>query len=162
MKRLFLILIVVAFFLGTAGDVLAAPQKVQVAEFTVTGAEKAQEMKTLLKNLLSSRIAAGGILVVDDADGAIAKITGGYSSFGTVFSIDASVKNARGELLGQRFVQGENQNELIPAIGRLADQLRALLPVPLPAESPLPWPRVSSPDRQPRSRARERWYILSR
>lgn len=139
MKRYILILIAVAFFHVAVGNVMAAPHKVQVTEFTVTGSENAQEMKHLLKNLLSSRIAAGGILVVDDADGVIARITGGYSSFGTVFSIDASVKNARGELLGQRYVQGESQNELIPAIGRLADQLRALLPVPLPsAVAPVP------------------------
>ena len=133
MKSFFLILISIALISITDTNVLAAAQKIQVAEFTITGAENAGDLKTVLKNLLSSRIATDDIIAVDSADGVIARITGSYSSFGKTFSIDASVKSADGETLGQRYVQGENPNDLIPAIGKLAEQLRPLLPAKFPA-----------------------------
>lgn len=122
-------LITITFVFAAAGNAFAAQQKVQVAEFSVTGAENAQELKSVLKSLLSSRIATGGVLVVDDAEGAIASVNGSYISFGKTFSIDASVKSTSGEMLGRRYVQGDSQDDLIPAIGRLAEKLRELLPV---------------------------------
>jgi len=93
---------------------------------------------------LSSRIATDGIIAVDSADGVIARISGSYSSFGKTFSIDASVKNADGETLGQRYVQGESPNDLIPALGKLAEQLRPLLPVTRPAP-PVPAAALPAP-----------------
>ena len=133
MKLFLLILISMVFFAIPDTDALADTQKIQVADFTISGAENAGELKTVLKKLLSSRIASDDLLVVDSADGIIAKITASYSSFGKTFSIDATVKNAAGETLGQRYVQGESPNDLIPALGKLADQLRPLLPVKRPA-----------------------------
>ncbi len=133
MKPSHLVLVIVLVFNVPVGNALAAAQKIQVEEFTVTGTENAADMKTVLKNLLSSRIASDDVIVVDSADGVIAKITASYSSFGKTFSVDASVKNSAGEMLGQRYVQGESPNDLIPALGKLADQLRPLLPVKHPA-----------------------------
>lgn len=130
-----MILFVVMLFHGAAGNALAAPYKVQVTEFTVTGADNAQELKSVLKNLLSSRIATSGMLVVDDAEGVSASVGGSYISIGKTFSIDASVKSASGEMLGRRYVQGDNQEDLIPAIGRLAEKLRELLPAVAVGES---------------------------
>ncbi|MDD2852787.1 MAG: VCBS repeat-containing protein [Desulfuromonadaceae bacterium] len=132
MKRIHLILVSLLFFHVPVGNAQTAAQKIQVSEFTVTGAEQAGDLKTVLKNLLSSRIASNDIIAVDSEVGVAAKITGSYASFGKTFSIDASVKNAAGETLGQRYVQGESPNDLIPAIGKLADQLRPLLPVKRP------------------------------
>ncbi|OGU14779.1 MAG: hypothetical protein A2076_18770 [Geobacteraceae bacterium GWC2_53_11] len=129
MKRCILMLMAVALIHCIAGNVLAAPQKVQITEFTVVGAENTQELKSVIKSLLSSRITTGDVLAVDDDSGVIARINGGYTSFGKTFSIDASVKSASGEMLGRRYVQGESPSDLIPAIGRLAEQLRVLLPV---------------------------------
>lgn len=129
MKRYILMLIAMTFFHVVAGSAVAAQQRVQVAEFSVVGAGNAQELKSVLKNLLSSRIATAGLLVVDSAEGAIASVNGSYISFGKTFSIDASVKSASGEVLGRRYVQGDSQNDLIPAIGKLAEKLRELLPV---------------------------------
>lgn len=129
MKRCLLMLMAIGLFHVIAGNVLAAPQKVQITEFTVVGAENTQELKNAIKSLLSSRITTGDVLAVDDDSGVIARINGGYTSFGKTFSIDASVKSASGEMLGRRYVQGENPSDLIPAIGRLAEQLRALLHV---------------------------------
>ncbi|MFZ4857013.1 MAG: hypothetical protein ACOYL3_11515 [Desulfuromonadaceae bacterium] len=53
MKLFFLILIPMVFFSIPATDARADTQKIQVAEFTVTGADNAGELKTVLKNLLS-------------------------------------------------------------------------------------------------------------
>ncbi|MDD2734049.1 MAG: VCBS repeat-containing protein [Desulfuromonadaceae bacterium] len=144
MVLFFLTLVSTLFFCIPHTNALAAAQKIQVAEFTITGAEQASELKTVLKNLLSSRIASDDIIVVDGAEGVTAKITGSYASFGKTFSIDASVTSADGETLGQRYVQGESSNDLIPAIGRLADQLRPLLPVKLPVV-PVPAAAASVP-----------------
>jgi hypothetical protein len=127
MNRLLLILISLLFFQVYGTGVLAATQKVQVAEFSITGAENANELKGVLKNLLSSRLAAHDLQVVNETGDASARIDGSYTAIGTSFSIDASVKTGSGKTLGQRFVQGDSQNDLIPAIGRLADQLQALL-----------------------------------
>lgn len=144
MKLFFLILISIVFISTPATDALAAAQKIQVAEFTITGAENAGDLKTVLKNLLSSRIASDDIIAADSADGAVAKITGSYTSFGKTFSIDASVTSADGEILGQRYVQGEGPNDLIPALGKLAEQLRPLLPIKRLA-TPVTPPAIPTP-----------------
>ena len=128
MQLFSMILVTMVFFSISHIDALATTRKIQVAEFTVTGAENAGDLKTVLKNLLSSRMASDDITVVNAADGVIAMITGSYASFGKTFSIDATVKSSDGETLGQRYVQGESPNDLIPAIGKLAEQLRPLLP----------------------------------
>ena len=128
MKLFLLILISIVLISTPDSNAQAASRKIQIADFTVTGAENAGDLKTVLKNLLSTRIAKDDIIAVDSADGVIARITGSYSSFGKTFSIDATVKSSDGETLGQRYVQGESPNDLIPAIGKLAEQLRPLLP----------------------------------
>jgi len=128
MKLFLLILISIVLISTPDSNAQAASRKIQIADFTVTGAENAGDLKTVLKNLLSTRIAKDDIIAVDSADGVIASITGSYSSFGKTFSIDATVKSSDGETLGQRYVQGESPNDLIPAIGKLAEQLRPLLP----------------------------------
>ncbi len=46
---------------------------------------------------------------------------------GKVFSIDAIAKTPSGKTLGRAFVQGDHQDELIPAVGKLADKLTAEL-----------------------------------
>ena len=128
MKLFLLILISIVLISTPDSNVQAASRKIQISDFTVTGAENAGDLKTVLKNLLSTRIAKDDIIAVDSADGVIASITGSYSTFGKTFSIDATVKSSDGETLGQRYVQGESPNDLIPAIGKLAEQLRPLLP----------------------------------
>jgi hypothetical protein len=144
MKLFFLTLISIVLISIPDTNALAAAQKIQVADFTITGAENASELKIVLKNLLSTRIATDDIIAVDSADGVIAKITGSYSSFGKTFSIDASVQSADGETLGQRYAQGESPNDLIPAIGKLAAQLRPLLPAKRPA-APAPAAALPAP-----------------
>ncbi|MBC8018919.1 MAG: VCBS repeat-containing protein, partial [Verrucomicrobia bacterium] len=50
-------------------------------------------------------------------------VTGTYVTIGKVFSVDALAKTAAGKTLTRAFVQGEGQDELIPAMGKLADKL---------------------------------------
>jgi hypothetical protein len=129
MKRLLLVLVMLAVTSNLPGVALAAPLKVQVAEFVVTGAANKDELKGALQALLSSRLGSDGVLIVEGAAEAAAKVSGSYTTFGKTFSIDATVKNAAGELLGRSYVQGNGEDELIPAVGRLAEQLRSLMPM---------------------------------
>jgi hypothetical protein len=48
-------------------------------------------------------------------------------TIGKVFSVDALARTVAGKSLTRAFVQGEGQDELIPAIGKLADKLSAEL-----------------------------------
>lgn len=124
--RILIILIVVTL---NVSAVNAEPIKVSVAEFMTVGVEKPQEVKVMVKNLLSSRISSTDVLVIEDDGKAAMKISGGYYAVGKTFSIDATVKNSAGEVLGQKYVQGSSADELIPAISRLAEQLRQVLPI---------------------------------
>ena len=54
-------------------------------------------------------------------------MTGTYVTIGKVFSVDAMAKTTGGMTLTRAFVQGEGQDELIPAMGKLADKLSAEL-----------------------------------
>ncbi len=118
----------VVVLLLTVSVALAAPLKVQVGEFTVTGAANKDELKAALPALLASRLGSDEVLIVDQGNDVGATISGSYTTFGKTFSIDAAVKNSAGELLGRRYVQGDGPDELIPAVGKLAEQLRSLLP----------------------------------
>lgn len=105
----------------------AASLKVQVGEFAVTGAANSDELKAALPALLSSRLSGDGISTVDTPAGADALVLGSYTAFGAMFSIDASVKAPSGEIVGRTFVQGKGVDDLIPAVGRLAEQLRPVI-----------------------------------
>jgi len=130
MKRFIMLLLTLFAMNVLTGFALAVPAKIKIAEFTVTGAANKDELKDALQSLLASRLSGDEILVVDGGVDAAAQVSGSYFAFGQTFSIDAMVKDSKGAVLGRRFVQGAGQDDLIPAIGRLADQLRPLLAVP--------------------------------
>jgi hypothetical protein len=82
-------------------------------------------------------------------------LTGTYVTIGKVFSVDALAKTAAGKTITRSFVQGESQDELIPAVGKLADKLSvelvriyaegqapaAAAATVLPAQAPLSAPK---------------------
>ena len=84
-------------------------------------------MKATLQMLLSSRLNGDKIMAVGSAAEADVVVTGTYVTIGKVFSVDALAKTAAGKTLTRAFVQGESQDELIPAVGKLADKLSAEL-----------------------------------
>lgn len=106
---------------------LAAPLKVFVADMNSVGAPNKDEMKMTLQTLLASRINSDKIVSVASGAEADIIVTGTYVSIGAVFSVDALAKSTAGKSLTRAFVQGNSLDELIPAIGKLADKLSAEL-----------------------------------
>jgi hypothetical protein len=102
---------------------LAAPLKTYVAEFNVVGAANKDELKATLQGLLASRLNPEQVQLVEKPDGAEMTLTGSYAQFGRMFSIDVLVKNSVNGSLSKVFEQGESQDELLPAFGRLAQKL---------------------------------------
>lgn len=139
-----------AFLLVTAPCVSpAAPLKAYVAEFNVTGAPDKDELKVTLQGLLASRLNPGRVQLVEKPDRAEVLLAGSYALFGKMFSIDVLIKNSSDGTMAKVFEQGETQDDLIPAFGRLAQKLdqvlaksqpMAVAASPLPASSPLPAP----------------------
>jgi len=135
----------------------AAQVRVFVADMNAIGAQNKDDMKATLQVLLSSRLNGDRILVVGSAAEADAIVTGTYVAIGKVFSVDALARTAAGKKLTRSFVQGEGQDELIPAMGKLADKLSdelgkiyssgqapaAAAPPVLPAQAPA---ATSKPD----------------
>jgi hypothetical protein len=138
MKRIFLFLSLLHVFMlppcASAREIRA-----YVAEFTVSGAQKGDELKRMLQTLLASRLSGENILTVDAPAGADVLVSGSYMAIGKVFSIDAVAKDATGKVMARAYAQGESQDELIPAVGKLAGKLGAALArTAAPAASPAP------------------------
>jgi hypothetical protein len=106
---------------------LAAPLRVFVADINAVGAQNKDELKLTLQTLLASRLNSDKITAVGSAAEADAIISGTYVTIGKIFSVDAMAKTSAGKSLTRAFVQGESQDELIPAVGKLADKLSSEL-----------------------------------
>jgi hypothetical protein len=117
--------------------------KAYVSEFAVTGAQNKDELKGTLQTLLMSRLSGDRILSVESPAGAQVTVTGSYVAIGKVFSIDAVAKSGGGSVITRAFAQGESQDELIPAVGKLAQALtegitRNFAPAAASSAPPLP------------------------
>lgn len=124
MKRFPVLLLLLACAVISPNLVSAAEIKAYIAEFAVTPSDAAG-LKSTLQTLLASRIASDGIAPVATAAEADVVVTGSYTQFGKVFSLDAAAKDRGGRLVAGAFEQGESQDELIPALGRLSGKLRS-------------------------------------
>ncbi len=124
-KRLVLCTVLLASLFSMPA--FAAQLKVFVADMNAVGATNRDEMKTTLQALLASRLNSDQILSVASAAEADVLVTGTYVVIGKVFSVDALARTVGGKSVSRAFVQGENQDELIPAIGKLAEKLSSEL-----------------------------------
>jgi hypothetical protein len=116
--------LVTAFLLFTVPCVsLAAPLKTYVAEFSVVGAPNRDELKVMLQGLLTSRLNPDQVQLVETPDKAELLLSGSYALFGKMFSVDVLLKNTLNGDMSKVFEQGESQDDLIPAFGRLAQKL---------------------------------------
>lgn len=106
---------------------LAAPVKVFLPEFKVTGAANRDELKTTLPSLLASRLSPETTTIVESPAAADLTIAGTYIAFGKVFSLDALLKDGSGKVAGRAFEQGDSADDIIPAVSRLAQKLNAEL-----------------------------------
>ena len=146
-----ILLALISAFLFIASPIVsaAAPLKTYVAEFNVVGAPNRDELKMTLQGLLASRLNPSLVQLVEKPDKAELLLSGSYAMFGKMFSIDVLLKNSINGTMAKVFEQGENQDDLIPAFGRLAQKLdrelaknqtvtAAAPPVPLPSPAPSP------------------------
>lgn len=104
----------------------AAPLKVFVEPFKVTGAADA-EMPVTLQTLLASRLASQSIEVQEAGSGAQVVVKGSYIQLGKVFSIDVTARDSAGAVRGRAFEQGERQEDVLPALAKVAEKLQNLL-----------------------------------
>lgn len=124
MKRLVQLLVTMAMTIALLPPLAFAGQiRAYVAPFSVAGVQSKDEFKGTLQSLLASRLSSDTVIALDHPAGADVTITGSYAVIGKVFSIDAVAKDAAGSVVARAFVQGEDQDLLIPSIGKLAKEL---------------------------------------
>ncbi len=109
--------------LSTVGNCLAAPLKVYVSLFAVTGAANKDELRPALQTLLISRLGGETISIVENEAQADFVISGSYLGFGKVFSLDASVRGRDGAVQVRAFEQGDSAEDMLMVVGKLAKTL---------------------------------------
>lgn len=112
-------------FLFIAGPCVsvAEPLKTYVSEFSVTGTPDREELKLTLQGILASRLNPDQTQLVESADRAELLLTGSYALFGKNFSLDISIKLPASGKLSKVYEQGEGQDDLLPAVGRLTRKI---------------------------------------
>lgn len=101
--------------------------KTFIPDFKVSSAEATGDLPLMLQRMLASRLNANLVQLVDDKNKAELVITGSYTMFGKMFSLDLALQQiASGELISL-FEQGSGQDDIIPAMGRLAHKTDAAI-----------------------------------
>ncbi|QEM69595.1 VCBS repeat-containing protein [Geobacter sp. FeAm09] len=122
------IVLLAALFLPLAAlPAFAAQLRVFVSEMNAIGVPNKDEMKTTLQALLAARLNSDRIMAVGSAAEADAVVSGTYVVLGKVFSMDALARTSGGKTLTRAYIQGDSSEELIPAVGKLAEKLAAEL-----------------------------------
>ncbi len=148
MKRILYHVIVSATILLCAQMSWGGQVKTYVSGFSVTGYQSKDELAAALRTLLMSRMSGNSVQVVDNPAGADVTVSGSYLVIGKMFSLDAVAKKASGEVVSRAFVQGESQDELIPAVGKLARKLSDDLQK-MAVAAPEPTPAIAQQERAP-------------
>jgi hypothetical protein len=152
----------------------AAPLKTYVAEFTLTGAPNRDELKVTLQGLLASRLNPSQVQLVDKPDKAELQLDGSYAQFGKMFSIDVLLKNLLNGTMTKVFEMGEGQDDMLPALGRVAQKIdrelakapavaaapAVAVPSTVRAPSPLPAAAVAAPNVDPPGAKEGTGYIV--
>jgi len=110
-----------------AQQAFAAQVRVFVADMSAINVPNKDEMKTTLQTLLAARLNHGGIMTVGSAVEADVVVTGNYVVLGKVFGMDAIARVSGDKTLTRVYIQGDSSEELIPAVGKLAERLTAEL-----------------------------------
>ncbi|MBJ6726722.1 hypothetical protein [Geomesophilobacter sediminis] len=136
----FLLLLLAALIITTPAH--AESIRAYVAEMKATPPGDSGLMTTL-QFLLANRLNGEGVIAVPSAAEADVIINSSYTQIGKVFSLDASAALPQGKPIASVYEQGDNQDALIPAIGKVAAKLRAEIvkvvaarptqPIPAPA-----------------------------
>jgi len=104
-----------------------AKVKAYVTRFSVSVTENRDELKQSLQTLLMSRLNSDEIQAVEKQADADIQVEGSYIVFGSVFSLDALLKTSAGLFIDRVFIQGDSQDELIPAVSEMARALQRAL-----------------------------------
>jgi len=104
-----------------------AKVKAYVNRFSVSVTESRDELKQSLQTLLMSRLNSDEIQAVEKQADADIQVEGSYIVFGSVFSLDALLKTSAGVFIDRVFIQGDSQDELIPAVSEMARGLQRAL-----------------------------------
>ncbi len=131
--------------LTAPGFASAGLLKAYVTEFAVTGPANKEELKTALQGLLASRLNPDQVQLVDDRADADLVLSGSYARFGGMFSIDLLLRGRDGKTMRKIFEQGEGDNDLIPALGRLSRKIDTELAKTKPTASTTPLPSAPPP-----------------
>jgi hypothetical protein len=119
----------------------AAQTSVYVADFSVFGASNPDDLKRTLPGLLASRLSGDDLVVVDKVSDAAVVVVGSYTIIGGSFSLDAIARDTAGKVRVRAFAQGRGQEDLIPAMTRLAADLAGRItgkPREIPKEGEAP------------------------
>ena len=127
MKDLKPILVSLMLLLIISGIAYAEPIKTHVVQFNVAGGTNNQELKKSLQEILTSRLSPEQTALVENPEQAELQIIGSYAQFGKMFSLDVLIKSRGNGSLIKVFEQGESQEDVIPAMGRLAKKIDAAL-----------------------------------
>ncbi len=154
MKPFVPVVALLALFFTIAGFSHAAPPATHVAEFSVTGVPTSQELKQTLQGILTSRLNPDLVQLVEKPDQAELMVIGSYAQFGKMFSLDVIIKSRENGKLTKVFEQGEGQEDIIPAVGRLARKVDAELakraaPVPPAPPTAVPAAVLAVPSAAP-------------
>lgn len=123
MKKIILLFVCLVCTAMISMPCQAGQLKVFVKDVNAVGGQNKDEMKLTLQTLLASRLNGTTVISVGSATEADLIVSGTYISIGKIFSLDALAKNNYGKVIARSFVQGESQDELIPAVGKLAEKL---------------------------------------
>ena len=123
MKLIIPVMITLILFFTTSGVVHAAPVKTYVEQFTVIGAPNNENLKQTLQGILTSRLSPDLVQLVEKPEQAELLAIGNFAQFGKTFSLDVLIKNKSKGSLVKVFEQGEGQEDVIPALGRLARKI---------------------------------------
>jgi hypothetical protein len=123
MKSTLIALTLALLFFALPGVSPAEPLKTCVSEFSITGTSGKDELKAALQGLLASRLNPERVQLVENKDQAELVISGSYALFGKMFSVDVLLRNMGSGKLTRLFEQGDNQDDLLPALGRLAQKI---------------------------------------
>jgi hypothetical protein len=96
---------------------------VYVSEFSISGGSSSKDLATSLQGLLASRLNPDLVQLVKTQVAAELVVAGSYTAFGKIFSLDAQISGTARDTVQKVFEQGESQDDLIPAVGRLAQKL---------------------------------------
>ncbi|NTV48553.1 MAG: VCBS repeat-containing protein [Geobacteraceae bacterium] len=143
MKLIIPVIATLILVFSTSGVVQAAPLKTHVEQFNVVNAPNNENLKQTLQGILTSRLSPDLVQLVEKPDQAELLVIGSYALFGKMFSLDVLIKNKGNGGLIKVFEQGEGQEDVIPALGRLARKIDAEL-AKIPVSVPLPISPVAS------------------